>query len=68
MPISPLFLYFFFQHNVMKVVKLISITGGKQMRVSVQAGDVDIDLGGAAIQIDEALRQIRTEHTWTVRL
>ena len=38
------------------------------MRVSVQAGDINIDLGGAVIQIDEALRQIRTQHTWTVLL
>ena len=52
----------------MKVVNLISTTGGEDMRISVQAGDIDIDLGGAVIQIDEALQQLRTEHTWTVLL
>ena len=34
----------------------------------MQAGDVEIDLEGAAIQIDEQLSHIRAEHTWTVLL
>ena len=38
------------------------------MRLSIQAGDVEIDLGGAAIQIDEQLSHIKAEHTWTVLL
>ena len=38
------------------------------MRLTVQAGDVEIDLEGAAIQIDEQLLQVKTEHTWTVLL
>lgn len=38
------------------------------MRLSIQAGDVEIDLEGAAIQIDEQLSHIKVEHTWTVLL
>ncbi len=38
------------------------------MRLSIQAGDVEIDLEGAAIQIDEQLSHIKAEHTWTVLL
>lgn len=38
------------------------------MRISIQAGDVEIDLGGAAIQVDEQLSHIKAEHTWTVLL
>ena len=38
------------------------------MRLTIQAGDVEIDLEGAAIQIDEQLLQTKTEHTWTVLL
>ena len=38
------------------------------MRLTIQAGDVEIDLEGAAIQIDEQLSHIRAEHTWTVLL
>ena len=38
------------------------------MRLTIQAGDVEIDLEGAAIQIDEQLSHIKTEHTWTVLL
>jgi hypothetical protein len=34
----------------------------------VQAGDIEIDLEGAAIQIDEQLAQTKAEHTWTVLL
>ena len=38
------------------------------MRLTIQAGDVEIDLEGAAIQIDEQLSHIKAEHTWTVLL
>ena len=38
------------------------------MRVSIQAGDIEIDLEGAAIQIDEQMAQMKAEHTWTVLL
>ena len=38
------------------------------MRLTIQAGDVEIDLEGAAIQIDEQLLHTKTEHTWTVLL
>ena len=38
------------------------------MRLTIQAGDVEIDLEGAAIQIDEQLTHVKTEHTWTVLL
>ncbi len=38
------------------------------MRLTIQAGDVEIDLEGAAIQIDEQVLQAKTEHTWTVLL
>ena len=34
----------------------------------IQAGDVEIDLGGAAIQIDEQMMHTKAEHTWTVLL
>ena len=38
------------------------------MRLTIQAGDVEIDLEGAAIQIDEQVLQAKSEHTWTVLL
>ena len=38
------------------------------MRFTVQAGDVEIDLEGASIQIDEQIAQLKTEHTWTMLL
>jgi len=38
------------------------------LRLTIQAGDVEIDLDGAAIQIDEQLSHIKAEHTWTVLL
>jgi len=38
------------------------------LRLTIQAGDVEIDLEGAAIQINEQLLQTKTEHTWTVLL
>ena len=38
------------------------------MRLTIQAGDVEIDLEGAAIQIAEQMLQTKTEHTWTVLL
>ena len=38
------------------------------MRFTVQAGEVEIDLEGASIQIDEQIAQLKTEHTWTVLL
>ena len=38
------------------------------MRFNVQAGEVEIDLEGASIQIDEQIAQLKTEHTWTVLL
>ena len=38
------------------------------LRLTIQAGDVEIDLEGAAIQIDEQALQAKTEHTWTVLL
>lgn len=38
------------------------------MRLTIQAGDDEIDLEGAAIQIDEQLSHIKAEHTWTVLL
>ena len=38
------------------------------MRFTVQAGDVEIDLEGASIQIDEQIAQLKAEHTWTMLL
>jgi len=38
------------------------------LRFTVQAGDVEIDLEGASIQIDEQIAQLKAEHTWTVLL
>ena len=38
------------------------------MRLTIQAGDVEIDLRGAAIQIDEQMVHTKAEHTWTVLL
>ena len=39
-----------------------------RLRFTVQAGDVEIDLEGASIQIDEQIAQLKAEHTWTVLL
>lgn len=39
-----------------------------RLRFTVQAGDFEIDLEGATIQVDEQLAQLKTEHTWTVLL
>ena len=39
-----------------------------RLRLTIQAGDVEIDLEGAAIQIDEQLSHVKVEHTWTVLL
>jgi len=36
------------------------------LRFTVQAGDVEIDLEGASIQIDEQIAQMKAEHTWTM--
>ena len=38
------------------------------MRLTIQAGDVEINLEGATIQIDEQITQAKTEHTWTMLL
>ena len=38
------------------------------MRLSIQAGDIEIELEGATIQIDEQLAHAKAEHTWTVLL
>ena len=38
------------------------------MRLTIQAGDVEIDLEGAAIQIDEQITHVKAEHTWTMLL
>ena len=38
------------------------------MRLSIKAGDIEIDLEGATIQIDEQLTHAKAEHTWTVLL
>jgi len=38
------------------------------VRLSIQAGDIEIDLEGATIQIDEQLAHAKAEHTWTVLL
>ena len=38
------------------------------MRLTIQAGDVEIDLEGAAIQIDEQITHAKSEHTWTMLL
>ena len=38
------------------------------MRLTIQAGDVEIDLKGAAIQIDEQMVHTKAEHTWIVLL
>jgi hypothetical protein len=37
-----------------------------RLRFTVQAGDVEIDLEGASIQIDEQIAQLKAEHTWTM--
>ena len=39
-----------------------------RLKLTIQAGDVEIDLGGAAIQIDEQMMHTKAEHTWTVLL
>jgi hypothetical protein len=36
------------------------------LRFTVQAGDVEIDLEGASIQIDEQIAQLKAEHTLTM--
>ena len=38
------------------------------LRLTIQAGDVEINLEGATIQIDEQITQAKTEHTWTMLL
>jgi len=39
------------------------------LRLTIQAGDIEIDLEGAAIQIDEQLAAAtKIEHTWTMLL
>ncbi|MCH1540987.1 MAG: hypothetical protein L7S56_06115 [Candidatus Poseidonia sp.] len=38
------------------------------MRLSIQAGDIEIDLEGSTIQIDEQLAAMKGDHTWTVLL
>ena len=38
------------------------------LRLTIQAGDVEIDLEGAAIQIDEQITHAKSEHTWTMLL
>ena len=38
------------------------------LRLTIQAGDVEIDLEGAAIQIDEQITHVKAEHTWTMLL
>ena len=38
------------------------------LRLTIQAGDVEIDLEGAAIQIDEQITHAKAEHTWTMLL
>ncbi len=38
------------------------------MRFSVQTGEIEIDLEGATIQVDEQIAQLKAEHTWTVLL
>ena len=38
------------------------------MRLTVQAGDIEINLEGAAIQIDEQLAAAKLDHTWTMLL
>ena len=38
------------------------------MRLTIQAGDIEIDLEGAAIQVDEQMAHVKAEHTWTVLL
>jgi hypothetical protein len=39
-----------------------------RLRFTVQAGDIEIDLEGASIQVDEQIAQLKAEHTWTVLL
>jgi hypothetical protein len=38
------------------------------LRFSVQTGEIEIDLEGATIQVDEQIAQLKAEHTWTVLL
>jgi len=38
------------------------------MRLSVQAGDLEINLEGAAIQIDEQIAGLKFEDTWSVMI
>ncbi len=38
------------------------------LRLTVQAGDIEINLEGAAIQIDEQLAAAKIDHTWTMLL
>lgn len=39
-----------------------------KVRLTIQAGDIEIDLEGAAIQVDEQMAHVKAEHTWTVLL
>ena len=61
-------LYCFPQHKVINELKFELTIEGVNLRISVQAGDIEIELDGAAIQIDETLAQMRTDHSWTVLL
>jgi len=38
------------------------------LRLTVQAGDIEINLEGAAIQIDEQMAAAKIDHTWTMLL
>jgi hypothetical protein len=38
------------------------------LRFSVQTGEIEIDLEGGTIQVDEQIAQLKAEHTWTVLL
>ncbi len=39
-----------------------------QSRIAITAGDLEIDLGGAAVEIDARLIQMRREDTWSIVL
>jgi DNA-binding MarR family transcriptional regulator len=56
-------------HNIMLSMRGTELVARAwRLRFTVQAGDIEIDLEGATIQVDEQLAQLKAEHTWTVLL
>lgn len=60
-------MYHFSQHNVMNDRREFEARAWR-LRLTVRAGDMEIDLEGAAIQIDEHVAAAKDDHTWTALL